>query len=87
MRIKLKRLAMTAMLLSSTSMSFADDGLSASVGDLAGFGEDAYFEGAEQYIGDDEEGVGQTEPYHDPLEADQLQPKNTRAGDYRRVVA
>ncbi len=44
MKMKMKRLAMTAVLLSSTTMSLADDPSRASVGDLPGFGEDAYFD-------------------------------------------
>lgn len=42
MKTNLKRLALTAMLLSSTSITFADQNAD-SVGDLPGFGEVAYF--------------------------------------------
>ena len=43
MKTKLRRLALTAVLLSSTSMAFADQGASSAVGDLPGYGEEAYF--------------------------------------------
>ena len=43
MKTKLRGLVLTAMLLSSTSMTFADQGGS-SVGDLPGYDEDAYFD-------------------------------------------
>ena len=42
MKTKLKGLALTAMLLSSTGISSAQQGAN-SVGDLPGFGEEAYF--------------------------------------------
>ncbi len=42
MKTKLKKLALTAMLLSGTSVAMADNGKSI-IGDLPGYGEDAYF--------------------------------------------
>ncbi len=44
MKTKFRGLALTAILLSSTSMTFADDAASSAVGDLPGYGEDAYFD-------------------------------------------
>ena len=44
MKTKFRRLALTAMLLSGTSLAFADQGTGSMVGDLPGFGEDAYFD-------------------------------------------
>ncbi len=52
MKMKMKRLALTAILLSSTSMSLAADPQNNSVGDLPGFGEDAYFDDGYAYDGD-----------------------------------
>lgn len=44
MKTRFRRLALTALLLSSTSMTFADDAAStAAFGDLPGYGEEAYF--------------------------------------------
>ena len=54
MKMKMKRLALTAILLSSTSMSLAADPHKASVGDLPGFGEDAYFDDGYAYHSDPE---------------------------------
>ncbi len=44
MKIKFRGLALTAILLSGTSITFADQGASSAVGDLPGYGEDAYFD-------------------------------------------
>lgn len=43
MKTKFRGLALTAALLSGTSMTFADQGASSVVGDLPGYGEEAYF--------------------------------------------
>lgn len=43
MKFNMKRLAVTAILLSSTSVMLADDNSNSRVGDIPGFGEDAYF--------------------------------------------
>lgn len=52
MKKTMKQLAMTAMLLSSTSGVLADDYSNGSVGDIPGFGEDAYFADGEGYASD-----------------------------------
>ncbi len=44
MKTKFRGLALTAILLTGTSMTFADQGVSSAVGDIPGYGEDAYFD-------------------------------------------
>ncbi|QDT06328.1 hypothetical protein K227x_47370 [Rubripirellula lacrimiformis] len=51
MKTKIQRLALTAMLLSGSSMVMADNGTSI-VGDLPGYGEDAYFDDDAVYAED-----------------------------------
>lgn len=55
MKLTMKRLAMTAILMSSANVVLADDHSNGSVGDLPGFGEDAYFDDGESYA--DQEAV------------------------------
>ena len=50
MKMKMRRLALAAVLLSGTSMAFADNGSSSAVGDLPGYGEDAYFDEDAAYV-------------------------------------
>ncbi len=61
MKMKIRRLALAAVLLSGTSMVFADNGVSTAVGDLPGYGEDAYFDEeaayAENYQNDNQQYV------------------------------
>ena len=54
MKTKFRGLALTAMLLSSTSMTFAQQGASSAVGDLPGYGEEAYFDEDAAYAVSDE---------------------------------
>ncbi len=71
MKINFKRLAMTAMLLSSTSISLADESSNASVGDLPGFGEDAYFDGVGVSAQTDDWSVDQEITEQEPVGDDQ----------------
>ncbi|MGB7323787.1 MAG: BBP7 family outer membrane beta-barrel protein, partial [Rubripirellula sp.] len=69
MKTNLKKLALTAMLLSGSSMAMADNGTS-TIGDLPGYGEDAYFGEEAAYsdtteIYDSEDAAYQDETYDD----------------------
>ena len=91
MKTKLRRLALTAVLLSGTSMAFADQGASSAVGDLPGYGEEAYFheEGAyaeQNYVApashaDRSAGYGSSQsPHYSQVGVSELQPASHHVG-------
>lgn len=91
MKTKLRRLALTAVLLSSTSMAFADQGESSAVGDLPGYGEDAYFDEEATYAesnyvapaghaGTAMHYAPRQSPLYAPVGASQLQPTSFVTG-------
>ncbi|TWU59766.1 hypothetical protein Poly51_00380 [Rubripirellula tenax] len=73
MKTKFKKLALTAMLLSSSSMAMADNGTSI-IGDLPGYGEDAYFDEDAAYADEQTFEADQSVAYDNEEAAEQIAP-------------